>query len=328
MGAGERPKRAYNSLEAVTPSVGMDPMNSQTSTPASAGTGVAVARENVAVVREKSALRQALAEARLGGATIGLVPTMGFLHEGHLSLLRAAREQCDVVVISLFVNPTQFGPGEDLDRYPRDEERDLALAAEAGADLVYAPPVAEVYPEGFATHVEVDGLTEVLCGDPARRGPAHFRGVTTVVAKLFNAVDPDVAYFGQKDAQQAAVIRRMVRDLDFRVRIEVLPTVREPDGLAMSSRNAYLGPEERRRATALWRALAAVERDARTASLAAGLEAGRRELAAAGIEPEYLEARDAESLEPVAELNGRPVLVAVAARVGGARLIDNVLIRP
>ena len=183
---------------------------------------------------------------------------MGYLHEGHLSLLRAARAECDLVVMSLFVNPTQFGPGEDLDRYPRDEERDLRLAAEAGVDFVYAPPVDEVYPEGFSTQVEVEGrLTEVLDGDPARRGPEHFRGVTTVVAKLFNMVGPDVAYFGQKDAQQAAVIRRMVRDLDFPVRIEVLPTVREADGLAMSSRNAYLGPEDRERAA---RALAGAAR--------------------------------------------------------------------
>jgi pantoate--beta-alanine ligase len=276
------------------------------------------------VLRAKAELRAALAEPRRQGLRIGLVPTMGYLHEGHLSLLRAARAECDVVVMSLFVNPTQFGPGEDLDRYPRDEERDLRLAGEAGADLVYAPDVAEV-----ASTVEVTGpLTEVLDGDPARRGPEHFRGVATVVAKLFNAVGPDVAYFGQKDAQQAQVIRRMARDLDFPVRIEVLPTVREPDGLAMSSRNAYLDPEDRERATALSRALATAEREARAGSLAAGLEAARRELASAGIEPEYLEARDAERLEPVAELNGRPVLVALAARVGGARLIDNVLIEP
>jgi pantoate--beta-alanine ligase len=281
------------------------------------------------VLRARAELRAALDERRREGGTIGLVPTMGFLHEGHLSLLRAARAECDTVVMSLFVNPAQFGPGEDLDRYPRDEERDLRLAGEAGADLVYAPGVAEVYPEGFSTAVEVGGpLTGVLDGDPSRRGPEHFRGVTTVVAKLFNLVAPDVAYFGQKDAQQAVVIRRMARDLDFPVRIEVLPTVREPDGLAMSSRNAYLGPEDRERATALSRALAAAEREARAGSLAAGLEAARRELASAGIEPEYLEARDAEHLAPVSEPGGRAVLIAVAARVGGARLIDNVLIEP
>jgi pantoate--beta-alanine ligase len=280
-------------------------------------------------LRTKADLRAALRDARRQGRTIGLVPTMGYLHEGHLSLIRAARAECDLVVMSLFVNPTQFGPNEDLDRYPRDEERDLRLAAEAGADLVFAPAVEEVYPDGFAAQVEVAGpLTGVLDGDPSRRGPEHFRGVTTVVAKLFNVAQPDVAYIGQKDAQQAVVIRRMARDLDFPVRIEVLPTVREPDGLAMSSRNAYLDPADRERATALFRALAAAERGARAGSLAAGLEAARRELEAAGIEPEYLEARDAETLAPVEELSGRPVLVAVAARVGAARLIDNVLIQP
>ncbi len=284
---------------------------------------------DVKLLRAKEELRRALAPARREGAAIGLVPTMGYLHEGHLSLLRAAREECDLVVMSLFVNPTQFGPGEDLDRYPRDEERDLRLAAEAGADLVYAPPVAEVYPQGFATAVEVDGnLTSVLDGDPARRGPGHFRAVTTVVAKLFNTVGPDVAYFGQKDAQQAAAIRRMVRDLDFPLRVEVLPTVREPDGLAMSSRNAYLDPEDRRRATALSRALRSAERRAPAEGLPAALEAARAELEAAGIEPEYLEARDAEDLTPVSEPAGRPVLIAVAAQVGRARLIDNVLIQP
>lgn len=280
-------------------------------------------------LRTKADLRAALKDARRQGRTIGLVPTMGYLHEGHLSLIRAARADCDLVVMSLFVNPTQFSPNEDLERYPRDEERDLRLAAEAGADLVFAPAVEEVYPEGFATKVEVTGpLTGVLDGDPSRRGPEHFRGVATVVAKLFNIVQPDVAYFGQKDAQQAVVIRRMARDLDFPVRIEVLPTVREPDGLAMSSRNAYLEPADRERATALSRALAAAESGAHAGSLGAGLEAARGELEAAGIEPEYLEARDGETLAPVNELFDRPVLVAVAARVGAARLIDNVLIQP
>src|SRR3954451_637881 len=244
---------------------------------------------DVTLLRGKDELRSALEPARRGGETIGLVPTMGYLHEGHLSLLRAARAECDVVVMSLFVNPTQFGPGEDLDRYPRDEERDLRLAAEAGADFVYAPPVEEVYPDGFATYVAVEGnLTGVPDGDPSRRGLEHFRGVTPVVAKLFNSVGPDVAYFGQKDAQQVAVIRRMVSDLDFPLRIEVLPTVREPDGLAMSSRNAYLEPSERRRATALSRALATAAATAPAAGLTAALKAADAELRTAGIEPEYL----------------------------------------
>jgi pantoate--beta-alanine ligase len=281
------------------------------------------------LLRAKDELRAALAPVRREGSSIGLVPTMGFLHEGHLSLLRAARAECDLVVMSLFVNPAQFGPGEDLDRYPRKEAPDLRLAAEAGVDFVYAPPVEAVYPEDFATGVEVGGgLTDVLDGDPSRRGPGHFRGVTTVVAKLFNTVAPDVAYFGQKDAQQVAVIRRMVRDLDIPVRIEVLPTVREPDGLAMSSRNAYLDPRDRERATALSRALRAAEETAGREGLGVGLEAARAELRAAGVEPEYLEARDAESLNPVAESSGHAVLIAVAAQLGGARLIDNVLIQP
>jgi pantoate--beta-alanine ligase len=284
------------------------------------------ARAGVKFVRRKDELRARLAAARAEGRSIGLVPTMGFLHDGHLSLLRAARAECDLVVMSLFVNPAQFGPGEDLDRYPRDEARDAMLAAEAGVDLVYAPPVEGVYPAGFSTGVEVGGLTEVLCGDPSRRGSEHFRGVTTVVAKLFNTVQPDIAYFGQKDAQQVAAIRRMVRDLDIPVRIEALPIVREADGLAMSSRNAYLGAEDRKRATALSRALREVERVAGSESLAAGIEAGRRLLDEAGVEVEYLEARDGESLQPAVELNGRPVLIAVAAIFGRARLIDNVTI--
>jgi len=280
----------------------------------------------VKFVRAKDELRPILAAARAEGRSVGLVPTMGCLHEGHLSLLRAARVECDLVVMSLFVNPTQFGPGEDLERYPRDEERDAELAAGAGGDLIFAPPVEEVYPKGFSTTVSVGGVTEVLCGDRSRRGPEHFRGVTTVVAKLLNTVQPDVAYFGQKDAQQLVAIRRMVRDLDIPVRIEALPIVREADGLAMSSRNAYLSAEDRERALALSRALREVERVAHAKSLAAGIEAGRRFLDEAGVEPEYLEARDAESLQPAAELNGRPVLIAVAATVGRARLIDNVTI--
>jgi len=281
------------------------------------------AAAGVKLVRAKGELRAILAAERAAGRSVGLVPTMGYLHEGHASLLRAARAECDLVVMSLFVNPTQFAPGEDLERYPRDEEGDTELAAEAGVDLIYAPPVEEVYPDGFATAVEVGGLTEVLCGDPGRRGPEHFRGVATVVAKLFNSVQPDVAWFGRKDAQQVAVIRRMVRDLDIPVRIEALPIVREPDGLAMSSRNAYLSAADRERATALSRALREVERLAREDSLAAALEAGRRVLAEAGIEPEYLEARDPDSLQLATDLGEGPALVAVAAQIGPARLIDN-----
>lgn len=281
------------------------------------------------VVEARADLRTALAEGRRDGRTVGLVPTMGYLHDGHVSLLEAARAECDVVVMSLFVNPAQFAAGEDLARYPRDRDRDVAVAAEAGVDLLYAPPVEEVYPPGFATTVEVAGLTEVLCGDPDRRGAEHFRGVTTVVAKLLNSVGPDAAYFGRKDAQQAVVIQRMVRDLDFPVRIEVRPTVREPDGLAMSSRNAYLSAEDRLRAPALHRALEAARLAARPGADADEVLApARRVLAEAGIEPEYLEIRDAEALEPVGVLNGRPALVAVAAQVGDARLIDNVTIEP
>jgi pantoate--beta-alanine ligase len=285
----------------------------------------------VRVVRSKSELRQALAGSRRQGARIGLVPTMGYFHEGHLSLMRAARQECDVVVVSLFVNPTQFGPGEDLQAYPRDEQRDAELAEREGVDLLWIPETVQIYPEGFATTVEVAGdLTGVLEGDPAHRGPSHFRGVTTIVAKLFNSVQPDVAYFGRKDAQQTLVIRRMAEDLDFPVEIRVLATVREEDGLAMSSRNAYLSGEEREHALAISRALRAAERLAGEGetSTDALIEAARAELRRAGVEPEYLEARSAKDLSPIAELNGRPVLVAVAARVGRARLIDNVVIDP
>jgi pantoate--beta-alanine ligase len=283
------------------------------------------------IVHTRQELREALAEPRREGKRIGLVPTMGYFHEGHLSLMRRAREDCDVVVVSLFVNPTQFGPGEDLDSYPHDEDRDADLAAQEGVDLLWTPDAEQMYPEGFATAVEVTGeLTGVLEGDPERRGPSHFLGVTTVVAKLFNSVQPDVAYFGRKDAQQALVIERMARDLDFPVEIEVLPTVREEDGLALSSRNAYLDPEQRERAAAIARALRAAERAASEGetSTDALVDVTRKELRDAGIEPEYVEARSAEDLSPIAELNGRPVLVAVAARVGRARLIDNVLIAP
>jgi pantoate--beta-alanine ligase len=283
------------------------------------------------IVRTKAGLREALAEPRRQGKRIGLVPTMGYFHGGHLSLMREARRDCDVVVVSLFVNPTQFGPGEDLDSYPRDEDRDAELAALEGVDLLWTPDAEQMYPEGFATSVEVaNSLTGVLEGDPDHRGPSHFSGVTTIVAKLFNSVQPDISYFGRKDAQQAVVIERMTRDLDFPVEIAVLPTVREDDGLALSSRNAYLTAEQRERATAISHALRAAERAAHDGetSTEALVEAARDELRNAGIEPEYVEARAADDLSPIAVLNGRPVLVAVAARVGKARLIDNVVITP
>jgi pantoate--beta-alanine ligase len=261
------------------------------------------------------------------GSTIGLVPTMGALHEGHLSLIRRARAQCDLVVVSLFVNPAQFDDGADLDRYPRQEERDRRLATEAGADILFAPPIEGVYPAGFATSVEVLGLTDRLEG--AVRGAAHFRGVTTVVTKLLNMVQPHVAYFGQKDAQQAVVIERLVADLDLPVQIEVCPTVREPDGLAMSSRNARLRPDERARAVALFRGLHAADELAVEGerSSQALLERARTAMRLFEVEPEYLALVDPATLEPVERLNA-PALLAVAARVGDTRLIDNIVLEP
>jgi pantoate--beta-alanine ligase len=278
-------------------------------------------------VRTVAQLREALASERLAGRSIGLVPTMGSLHDGHLALLRRAREQCDVVVMSLFVNPTQFGPSEDLDAYPRDERRDAELAEAEGVDLLFAPSAEKVYPPGFDTKVIVGGLTEVLDGAPEQRGPEHFAGVTTVVTKLLNMAGPDVAYFGQKDAQQALVIRKLARDLDIPVRIEVCPTVRDADGLALSSRNAYLSPAERDRALGLSRALRAAEAEVAAGRLdaAAVLSAARAELDAHGVDPEYLELRSAADLSPAERVNGS-TLLAVAARVGRARLIDNTIL--
>ena len=272
-------------------------------------------------------LRAALAPARASGRSIGLVPTMGAFHAGHLSLMRRAREECDIVVVCLFVNPAQFGEGEDFSAYPRDPARDSELAAAEGVDVLFAPPVEEVYPDGFETTVAVGSLTGLLEGAAEQRGPEHFAGVTTVVTKLFNMAAPDAAYFGQKDAQQALVIRRLVRDLDFQVRIVVCPTVREPDGLALSSRNAYLDADERRRAVGLSRALRAAEAVVTSGSLDAGavLAAARSELDEAGIDPEYLELRSARDLSPVERVNGS-TLLAVAARVGRARLIDNTVL--
>jgi len=267
-------------------------------------------------LRTIAELRDELAPLRREGRSIGLVPTMGYFHQGHLALIDAARGASDVVVVSLFVNPSQFGPNEDLDAYPRDERRDADLAERHGADVLFAPSVAEVYPDGFSTTVSVHGLTEVLDGHPARRGQGHFDGVTTVVTKLFNMVQPDRAWFGQKDAQQALVIRRLARDLDMPVAIEALPTIREPDGLAMSSRNVYLSPDERERALGLSRALQAAEQEVAAGRLDADavLAAARSELERRGVEPEYLELRSADDLSPASRVDGR-TLLAVAARV-------------
>jgi pantoate--beta-alanine ligase len=279
------------------------------------------------IVRTIAEIRAELAPCRGTGARIGLVPTMGALHEGHLSLIRRARASCDVVVVSLFVNPTQFDEGSDLAAYPRDEARDAELAAAAGGDYLFAPAVEEVYPPGSATTVSVEGLTASLEG--AGRGAGHFAGVTTVVAKLLNMVGPDVAFFGQKDAQQALVVTQMVRDLNFPAEIEVCPTVREPDGLALSSRNVHLSDSERQRALALSRALADAagrvaggERDP-----AVVIDAARRELDAAGLDPEYFALVHPDDLVPVDDITG-PVLALVAARVGATRLIDNRLLIP
>jgi pantoate--beta-alanine ligase len=263
--------------------------------------------------------------ARMRGARIGFVPTMGFLHEGHLSLMREARRRADVVIASVFVNPTQFGPNEDLARYPRNFERDCAMMETVPVDAVYAPDTAEMYQPGAQTWVEVTELTKGLCG---RSRPGHFRGVTTVVAKLFNITKPHLAFFGEKDFQQLRAIQRMVADLNFDVEIVPMPIVREADGLAMSSRNAYLDPQERKQALALSRALMVAREkylwDARTpADLVAAARAVLEQNEA--VRTEYVEAVDAETLEAAASLE-RPILLAIAARVGNTRLIDNIVL--
>jgi pantoate--beta-alanine ligase len=281
----------------------------------------------VRTVRTVAELREAVASARHGGATIGLVPTMGALHDGHAALLRRARAQCGHVVMSLFVNPTQFDEAADLAAYPRDEAADAAVAQAEGVDVLFAPPAEEVYPDGFATTVKVAGPALGLEGE--HRGSGHFEGVATVVLKLLNMARPDVAYFGQKDGQQLAVIRRMVRDLDVPVRIEAVPTVREHDGLALSSRNVRLGPTERRRAVALHAGLQAA-----ASSVADGQRAADRVIATAreamtpfDVDPEYLAVVDADSFTPLDEIDRR-ALIAVAARVGDVRLIDNQPLNP
>ncbi len=257
----------------------------------------------------------------------GLVPTMGYLHEGHLSLVRRAREENDHVGVSIFVNPTQFGPGEDLDAYPRDLERDLGLLRALDVDLVWVPTVEEMYPPGFQTYVIVEEVSKPLEG--AAR-PGHFRGVATVVAKLFNVFQPDRAYFGQKDAQQVVVIRRMVEDLNFPVEIVVCPIVRDPDGLALSSRNVYLTPEQRAAAPVLYRALCAA-RDAWMAGERDGERLRQIMRAVLDSEPlaqvEYVSAADPETLAELGDA-GQGVLLSLAVRIGRARLIDNILLRP
>ncbi|HEX5619658.1 MAG TPA: pantoate--beta-alanine ligase [Solirubrobacteraceae bacterium] len=274
-------------------------------------------------LRTVAEMREYVAHSREAGRTIALVPTMGAFHAGHHALMRAAREAADEVVVWLFVNPTQFNEQSDLAAYPRDEAKDAAEAAALGVDVLFAPGLEEVYPRGFATTVHVDGLSDVLEG--AVRGVSHFTGVCTIVAKMLNMVTPDLAFFGQKDAQQVAVLRRMVADLDIPVRLVVIPTVREPDGLALSSRNVHLSPDDRRRAVALSRGLKAA-----AATVAAGARdaeeiAARARTAMDDVEPEYLALVDPDSFRPINNVNGR-VLVAVAARVGDTRLIDNTII--
>jgi pantoate--beta-alanine ligase len=258
----------------------------------------------VRIVRTVAELRLARRDA---AGSVGLVPTMGAFHGGHLALFRAARAECESVVVSLFVNPAQFGPEEDLDRYPRDEERDAAIAEGAGVDTLFVPPVTGLYPRGFDTWVEVGGA-----GTEGSARPGHFRGVATVCLKLFHIVRPDVAYFGQKDAEQAAVLRRMVRDLDLELRLRILPTVRDADGLALSSRNAYLSTDERRRALTLPRALSA----GRDAFRSGADPVATARAALNGIEPDYVDVVDL----------GPAKVLAAAARVGSTRLIDNVVL--
>ncbi|MBZ5656806.1 MAG: pantoate--beta-alanine ligase [Acidobacteriia bacterium] len=271
--------------------------------------------------------RAAGRKARASCKRLGLVPTMGALHEGHLSLVCAAKAQCDVVAVSIFVNPTQFGPTEDLARYPRQFERDCALLEKENVDILFAPSVDEMYTKGEATWVMVEGLSDRLDG---RSRPGHFRGVTTVVAKLFHVIEPDIAFFGQKDAAQVAVIRRFVRDLNFPVEIVVCPIVRELDGLAMSSRNAYLNPEERQRALVLQRSLRCVEETFRAGEKnAATLIAAAKEVIAQEpqVHVDYLELVDPDTLEPIELITGK-TLAAIAAYVGTTRLIDNAVLNP
>ena len=278
------------------------------------------------IIRESVAMRARADRWHADGKRIGFVPTMGAFHEGHLSLMRRARAECDVVVVSLFVNPTQFNDAADLAAYPRTEGADAALARDQRVDVLFAPTAPDMYPPGAATTVAVGGIEDILEG--AARGPQHFRGVATVVARLLNVVAPDVLYLGQKDAQQVGVIKRMVADLGFPAKIVVCPTLREADGLAMSSRNVRLDAADRRRALALRHgldaALAMIERGERGADAVA--VAGRESMRRDGVEPEYFAIVDAGTFAPLARVQG-DVLIAVAARVGSVRLIDNDVVR-
>jgi pantoate--beta-alanine ligase len=265
-------------------------------------------------------------EVQRGGRRIGFVPTMGALHEGHLSLMREARAQCDVLVVSIFVNPTQFGPSEDFEKYPRDLDRDAALLTGEGVDYLFAPRVKDIYPDGFSTYITVEGLSEQLEG-ASRHG--HFRGVATVVAVLLNIVRPDVAFFGQKDAQQAAVLKRMVRDLAFDTTVIVLPIVREESGLALSSRNAYLSDAEKRAATVLHRGLsqAAAAYEAGERNGARLLEMVRSTIGSQSLaRVDYISLNDAETLAPLEDIADRPALLSLAVYLGKTRLIDNMVL--
>jgi len=278
------------------------------------------------VIKSPSEMQQRASAWRREGKVIAFVPTMGYFHEGHLSLMREGRKRGDVLVVSIFVNPTQFGPGEDFDRYPRDMERDLRMAEEVGVDVIFAPTVEEMYPEGYQTYVEVEKVTQHLCG---LSRPGHFRGVTTVVTKLFNIVKPHVALFGQKDYQQLITIERMVKDLNMDVEIVGMPTVREEDGLAASSRNVYLSPEERKAALSLYRSLRRAEE-----LFSEGVRESQRILeevkgvleAEPLVKIDYVHVCDPETLEDIEGPIGERALVAVAAKVGTTRLIDNTLL--
>lgn len=280
------------------------------------------------VSRDIADVRDRIAAYRYDtGGKIGLVPTMGCLHEGHLSLMRASQAECGLTIVSIFVNPTQFGPAEDLQSYPRDFEHDLGLAENEGIGLVFAPSAGQMYPAGHATTIDVGDLAGILCG---KTRPGHFTGVATVVAKLFNIIRPDSAWFGQKDAQQVAAIRRMAIDLDFPVDIRTCPTVREPDGLAMSSRNCYLLPEEREQATSLYQALSLARMRVSTGETsAAKLRRLMKKSIAQNflVELEYARIVDPSTMEEINEIEGQ-ALGVVAASVGRARLIDNMLLNP